>query len=263
MKELLKILLKNNIYPQSSIFIGKKNWNLFDTVNYVIKFLFCKNISEKPCNSCINCLKVNKNVHPDLKIIEPENNSKSIKINQIREVQNFCKMTSFGNKKIVLIKDAFLMTVEASNSLLKILEEPGENNYFILTTDNKYRLLPTILSRCVHFHLKPVKKDFIYQNLDFDFDKSFIEEFKFERLKNLTFSELYEKIQFAFRELEEINKLIKLLIVINSANLSYNLKVVSNLLNLLEDIKFNLNKETIIGKVSFLIYRELKRGEIV
>jgi len=92
-------------------------------------------------------LKFDRDKLSDLLVIEPEKNS--ITIDKIRDISKFVSTKPFeSNDKVVLIKQADLMRTEASNALLKNLEEPKPFVYFILLTDNKNKLLKTIISRC-------------------------------------------------------------------------------------------------------------------
>lgn len=92
-------------------------------------------------------LKFDRDKLTDLLVIEPEKNS--ITIDKIRDISKFVSTKPFeSNNKVVLIKQADLMRTEASNALLKNLEEPKPFVYLILLTDNKNKLLKTIISRC-------------------------------------------------------------------------------------------------------------------
>lgn len=92
-------------------------------------------------------LKFEREKLSDLLVIESEKNS--ITIDKIRDIAKFVSTKPFESKnKVVLIKQADLMRTEASNALLKNLEEPKSFVYFILLTDNKNKLLKTIISRC-------------------------------------------------------------------------------------------------------------------
>lgn len=81
--------------------------------------------------------------------IEPLDNAGSITIEQARQIKKFflLRTNDKNSKRVVIIDKADLMTVEAQNSLLKVLEEPPVNCYLLLTTSRPQRLLPTILSR--------------------------------------------------------------------------------------------------------------------
>lgn len=91
--------------------------------------------------------------HFDVTVIEKDLNTKpvtqSIGIETIKLLQGkmFLKPIKSANK-MVIIEDAQLLTPEAQNALLKVLEEPPANTYIIMGTDTKDSLLPTILSRC-------------------------------------------------------------------------------------------------------------------
>lgn len=81
--------------------------------------------------------------NPDLFIFE------DYTIAAVRTLKNFLSKKPFNHySKIVLIPEADNLNPESQNALLKILEEPGKNNYLILTTTNITKLLPTIISRC-------------------------------------------------------------------------------------------------------------------
>lgn len=77
-----------------------------------------------------------------------DNEDKSIKINDIRKISSFLQMKPVeGAHRIILIKKADMMTIEAQNALLKILEEPYNNSLIILLSETSDAFLPTVLSR--------------------------------------------------------------------------------------------------------------------
>jgi DNA polymerase-3 subunit delta' len=72
-----------------------------------------------------------------------------IKVNSVRELRREASLTGFlGGRKVFIVSEADMMNTEASNSLLKTLEEPPADTVLILTTSRKDQLLPTIISRC-------------------------------------------------------------------------------------------------------------------
>jgi DNA polymerase-3 subunit delta' len=100
-----------------------------------------------PCGKCGICIRVASLSHPDLMLLDPGDNA-TIKIDQIRDVQNFVSLKSFeGQGKVVIIDEAQSMTLQASNGLLKTLEEPPPQTYFVLITSNRGAIIPTIQSR--------------------------------------------------------------------------------------------------------------------
>ncbi|MEQ8661151.1 MAG: DNA polymerase III subunit delta' [Gammaproteobacteria bacterium] len=101
------------------------------------------------CGRCRSCLLIASGNHPDLKRVAPEEERKSIGIEQVRELLAFFALTShYGRHKVVLIEPAEAMTTAAANALLKMLEEPPGNALLVLVSHRPGQLLPTILSRC-------------------------------------------------------------------------------------------------------------------
>lgn len=97
--------------------------------------------------------------NPDFRIIRREKNTqledvKFIVIDQIREMQNFLnKTTSLNSYKVVVIYQAHLMNLSASNCCLKVLEETPKNSFIFLITSSPYLLMPTIISRCAKVYI--------------------------------------------------------------------------------------------------------------
>ena len=96
--------------------------------------------------------------------VESENNpnllflggNENIGIAQIRDFKKFLSLKPyFGGYKVGIIDDCHLMTTEAANSLLKILEEPSAYSLIVLITSNQHQLLPTIYSRCEEIRFEP------------------------------------------------------------------------------------------------------------
>lgn len=102
--------------------------------------------------------------HPYFIFIEPAGNS--FTIDQIRELQKAMKLKTTGKneiRRLALLQDIHLMTVEAQNALLKLLEEPPEDTVLILTARSNRSLKPTIYSRVQVIHIKNVSKEQLMQ----------------------------------------------------------------------------------------------------
>jgi len=111
---------------------------------------------DPPCQQCSSCRKSASGNHPDLYRLVPQGNS--LKIEQLREIrESLHYLPVEGRHKICIIEDAELLTLPAANSLLKILEEPPSQLVFILLCSRPWALLPTVLSRCAPFMLKPLQ----------------------------------------------------------------------------------------------------------
>lgn len=98
-----------------------------------------------------------KATNPYHRIAVPKANF--IKINSVRDLRREAALSAFeGGKRVFIISHAEEMNAEASNSLLKTLEEPPSDSVFILTTAQKEQLLPTILSRCQLVQFDPLSE---------------------------------------------------------------------------------------------------------
>lgn len=92
-------------------------------------------------------------------------NKSPILINDIRELIHFLSLKPLGNNiKIVLVNNIENITSEAANAFLKILEEPPVFARLILTTTDDSKILPTILSRCQKYRLKPISNFEVPEN---------------------------------------------------------------------------------------------------
>ena len=117
-----------------------------------------------PCGRCNPCVKIMAGTHPDVIVVQPEGDV--IKIAQVRELsQRLTFKPHEAKSRVVVISDAQAMNVEASNALLKALEEPPPQTYFILTAGQMADLLPTVVSRCQHIRFNPVAAEKIAHHL--------------------------------------------------------------------------------------------------
>lgn len=105
---------------------------------------------DRPCGHCESCEKVYAGHHPDVITIAREEGESSFRIEKIRAMRSDAFiMPNEASAKVYLLFSVEEMTTAAGNAILKILEEPPENVYFILTCENKAALLGTIVSRVV------------------------------------------------------------------------------------------------------------------
>jgi len=91
--------------------------------------------------------------NPNLQLIDVNKEKKNIEVSQVRELINNLNKSSLNSKpRFVLIDNIEFLNINSVNALLKILEEPNENIFFILINNNK-RILPTLKSRCLNFRI--------------------------------------------------------------------------------------------------------------
>ncbi len=113
--------------------------------------------STRPCGSCRHCIKVQRDIHPDLITLSGEGGSRSFHIDRVRELTRQAQLVAGeGRIKVFLLTHTQNMTVQAQNALLKLIEEPPAATMFILTCQNRHALLPTILSRVAVIGIEPL-----------------------------------------------------------------------------------------------------------
>ena len=91
--------------------------------------------------------------HPDCRVLRPAGLSRIINVETAQEVVAMLGLSSVTERRVVIIHEPDRLNSSASNCLLKTLEEPPPGTLIILQTANYYAVLPTILSRCMRFHI--------------------------------------------------------------------------------------------------------------
>jgi len=160
-KEILLKSLKNKTVLHSYMFIGNEGIGKRLIANQFAKMILCEDFNSQnltECGKCKSCIEFEGDNNPDFVYIEPD--GKTIKIEQIREMQNkIIEKPINSSKKVYLINDADLMTKEAQNCLLKTLEEPPEYIVIILIVSNESKMLTTIKSRCMKLQFQKIDDD--------------------------------------------------------------------------------------------------------
>jgi DNA polymerase-3 subunit delta' len=152
--------------PNALLFSGRENTGKKERAFEFAKTCNCMASDNRPCNTCSSCKKINAGMHPDIIQVSPVENKKIISISQIREIGSLLSTRpNEAAKRMVLILSADKMNIQAQNALLKVLEEPPGNTFFILAATGISSLLPTILSRCRQFRFFPPSTHEIQQKL--------------------------------------------------------------------------------------------------
>ncbi|SLM63686.1 MULTISPECIES: DNA polymerase III subunit delta' [Dickeya] len=108
----------------------------------------------KSCGRCHDCQLMRAGTHPDWHPLVLEKGKQSLGVDQVREVvEQVYQRSRQGGVKIVWLAQAELLTEAAANALLKTLEEPPADSYFLLGCREPGRLLATLRSRCLYHYL--------------------------------------------------------------------------------------------------------------
>lgn len=144
-QQLIKGQISHSFLISGEAQSGKR---IFATM--LAQWLLCETPQlNQACGECGACLLSAAGSNPDFIIVQPEEKSKIIKIDQIRELKQFIETSShsFG-KRIILLDSAENLNISAANALLKGLEEPPADVIFLLLSDRPKSVLATISSRC-------------------------------------------------------------------------------------------------------------------
>src|SRR3989344_2706111 len=145
-ESLKKIVVKGDI-PHAFLFSGPKGTGKTSAARILAKIVNCENppAGGEPCNICDQCISIAKGENLDVIELDAASHRG---IDDIRALRDAVKLSpARAKKKIYIIDEAHMLTPEASNALLKTLEEPPDHVIFILATTNPEKLIETIRSR--------------------------------------------------------------------------------------------------------------------
>ncbi len=155
---LLQRAIKNDRMAHSYLFLGNEGIGKKLVALQFAKTLNCLNDGKEradSCDQCISCKKIDAFLHPDVLLLEPEN--QTLKVEQVRQMQRDLAFRPYeGKYRICILSSADRMVPHMSNTLLKTLEEPPPNTVLILLANYERLILPTILSRCQLIRFNPL-----------------------------------------------------------------------------------------------------------
>ena len=162
--EFLKGSINNNRTAHAYLFVGLKHLGKYTVAKSFVSSLLCQQESgPNYCQNCYNCQQFEKNIHPDVYMVEQKMDEKTgklkrgIVIGQVRELKNKLQQaTLLDGYKVALIPEAQLINKNAANAVLKVLEEPTPNTIIILIAEDIKQLPDTIVSRCQVLKFLPV-----------------------------------------------------------------------------------------------------------
>ncbi len=135
------------------LFCGPRGTGKTSTGRILAKAVNCQqNGKGEPCNACSSCLGTTSGSALDVIEIDAASNRGIDDIRELRERVKFAPNSA--RYKVYIIDEVHMLTTDASNALLKTLEEPPPHAIFILATTEPHKLLPTILSRCQRFDFR-------------------------------------------------------------------------------------------------------------
>ena len=157
LKEHLQNAISTNKVSHAYIIHGERNSGKEFIARIFSMALQCEKGGVEPCGECHSCKQALSHNQPDIIYISHEKPN-TIGVEDIRtQINGDIDIKPYSSpRKIYIMNEGEKMTVQAQNALLKTLEEPPEYAVILILTTNVDELLPTILSRCVVLHMKPV-----------------------------------------------------------------------------------------------------------
>ena len=114
-------------------------------------------LAERPCGACRACDQVERDAHPDVLMLQPDEGHVRIRVRQIRAFEHDVALKPYvAERKVAIVLGVDRIEIEAANALLKTLEEPPEDTLMILTASDPAQVVPTIASRCQEVALRSV-----------------------------------------------------------------------------------------------------------
>ncbi len=151
--ETLKNAIKNDRVAHAYIFSGARGVGKTTAARILAKALNCvKGPTATPCGECDSCKEIAAGTSLDVIEIDAASNRGIDQIRELREMVRYAPAAS--RSKVVILDEAHMLTGEASNALLKTLEEPPDRVIFVMATTQPEDLVDTIRSRSQHFHFR-------------------------------------------------------------------------------------------------------------
>ena len=201
--------------PSKILLSGPKGTGKSTMAYHIVNYFFSKNEKHQynlklneinPDNKSFKL--VNNGSHPNFYLIDLINDKKNIEVSQIRKMIDYSNKSSFNNlPRIIIIDNLENLNTHSNNALLKIVEEPNENIFFLLIHNNNKKIIDTLKSRCLTYKINLTFDDSIYitnklinenilnlLNIDlinyYNTPGDFVNLIKFSKSNNLNLNEL-------------------------------------------------------------------------
>ena len=164
--ETLANAIKKDRVAHAYIFSGARGVGKTTAARILAKALNCVNgPTAEPCGVCDSCKEIAAGSSLDVIEIDAASNRGIDEVREMREMVRYAPASS--RRKIVILDEAHMLTSEASNALLKTLEEPPERVIFVMATTEPEKLPDTIRSRSQHFYFRALTFNEITERLKY------------------------------------------------------------------------------------------------
>ncbi len=155
--QTLKNALRNNQVAHAFLFCGPRGVGKTTNARILAKILNCTDRTPdfEACNECNSCKAFNQNASFNIFELDAASN------NSVESIRSLVEQTRIppqqGQYKVFIIDEVHMLSQSAFNAFLKTLEEPPPHAIFILATTEKFKIIPTILSRCQIFDFRRIQ----------------------------------------------------------------------------------------------------------
>ena len=260
-------ILKSGQIPHAILFSGPRGTGKTSSARILAKAINCES-KKAPCNKCAQCLSITNGTNIDVIEMDAASNRG---IDDIRTLRDSVKLAPAKAKaKIYIIDEAHMLTTEASNALLKTLEEPPAHVYFLMATTNPEKLIETIKSRTTQINFTKATAEEIARSLKrvVDGEKLKVSDEELKKIAKLSKGSFRDAVKNLERHSNDenflkssssfdVNKFVELL---TAKDLSGSLKEIENAL------KNGVNAEDITTNTLEVLHEELltlKRNELI
>lgn len=165
-RENLKKIIKSGSIPHAFLFSGPKGTGKTSAARILAKVINCQKRGDniEPCNICDSCISITKGSNIDVLELDAASNRGIDDIRSLKE--GIALAPANALKKVYIIDEAHMLTLQAANAFLKTLEEPPDHVIFILATTNPEKLPGTVISRLTQINFTKANSEDITRQLN-------------------------------------------------------------------------------------------------
>lgn len=161
---VLQYQVEHNRVSHAYLFCGSRGTGKTTCAKLLAKAVNCTNLKDgNPCNECEACISINSATALDVAELDAASN------NKVDDIRHLCDEVIYPpaalKKRVYIVDEVHMLTIQAFNALLKTLEEPPEHAIFILATTELQKVPATIVSRCQRFDFSRIRKEKIVDRI--------------------------------------------------------------------------------------------------